>query len=71
MAVFLRNQIRDINFLNLYDPIDKFTAELMAFFLKNGMTVSAVARQMGITRATVYARLRKYKLTKPDDDDKI
>ena len=43
----------------------------MANFLSNGMSVSSVARQMGITRATVYSRLRKYDLIKPDEDLKV
>jgi len=51
--------------------LDFIGAQLMSNFLRNGMTISAVARQMGITRSTVYARLRKYNLLVPDDDDKV
>jgi len=42
--------------------MDRIVAEVAAFFIKNGMTVSDVSRQLGITRATVYAKLRKYDL---------
>ena len=43
----------------------------MANYLSNGMSVRAVARQMGITHSTVYKRLRKYNLIKPNAEDKI
>ena len=48
--------------IDISQPIDKISAELMAYFLSNGRTVSEVARQMGITRATVYSKLKKYDL---------
>lgn len=43
----------------------------MSNFIHNGMPVRAVARQMGITHSTVYARLRKYDLLVKTDDDRV
>ena len=40
-------------------------AQIMAFYITNGMTVRQVACQLGITHATVYSKLRKTGLMKP------
>ncbi len=48
--------------IDINQPLDKITAEIMARFLSNGMTVSQCSRQLGITRATVYAKIKKYNL---------
>lgn len=66
----IRNKLR---FRRVIDPrgtLDHIGAQLMVNFLVNGMTLTDVARQMGITRATVYAQLRRYGLIRPDDEDK-
>ena len=46
--------------IDIHSPIDLITAQLMAFFFKGGMPVSTLARQMGVARATVYSKLKKY-----------
>jgi len=64
---------KQFEFHEVIDPtgtLDYIGAQLMANFLYNGMTVRDVALQMGITHSTVYRRLRKYKLIKPNEDDK-
>jgi len=48
--------------IDIFQPLDLITTQLIAFFLGHGMTVTNCARQMGITRATIYARLKKHNL---------
>lgn len=67
----IRQQFR---FHAIIDPnmtLDKIGAYLMANYLYNGMSIQKIARQMGITRATVYRRLRKYDLIRTDDEDRV
>ena len=66
MPLPLREPGRQIEALNLYQPLDSIVAELMSMFLTNGMSVSNLARQMGITRATIYSKLKKYELAKTE-----
>lgn len=49
------------------DSLDLMTAKIIAHFISRGFTISKVARQLGITRSTVYSKLKRHKLvnTKP------
>lgn len=51
--------------INYNCSLDYISAQIMAFFISGGMTVSDVALQLGITRATIYRKLRKHKMLLP------
>jgi len=65
VPILRSSRIVDIINIDLNLPLDEIGGRLCALFIGNGMTVSECARQLGITRATVYAKLRKYDLLKP------
>jgi len=50
------------------DTLDFTCAKIIAYYIAKGLSVSKVARQLGLTRATIYKKLRKYKMlqTKPN-----
>jgi hypothetical protein len=70
MPGLIRNKLKFHRVIDPRGTLDYIGAQLMTNFLVNGMTISDVARQMGITRSTIYDRLRKYDLIEPDDDHK-
>lgn len=57
--------------IDINGTLEYISAQLMCNFIHNGMSVSNVSRQLGMTRSTVYARLRKFGLIKPHDEDKV
>ncbi len=67
----LRKQFKFSPVIDPRGTLDYIGAQLMANFLYNGMSITKLARQMGITRHTVYTRLRKFELIHKTDDDKI
>ena len=67
----LRKQFKFTPVIDPRGTLDFIGAQLMANFLRNGRTVRSVARQMGITHSTVYARLRKYDLIHKTSEDKV
>jgi len=71
LPAVIRNQFFFSPVIDPRGSLDFIGAQLMSNFIHNGMSVSSVARQMGIARATVYARLRKYKLMNPPDDGNL
>lgn len=60
IPIDLESRCIPADFINVYDTIEKITTDLMSIFLHQGMTVSNLARQMGITRSTIYSRMKKY-----------
>ncbi len=64
-------KLKPITKINTQTPLDMMQALLISWFLQNGMTISNIARQLGLTRSTIYAKLRKYNLWKPDDEHKL
>jgi hypothetical protein len=59
IPIVSRIDLKDIESIDIHQSLDEITCDLITFFVKNGMTISDVARQLGITRATVYAKLRR------------
>ncbi|GAI60589.1 unnamed protein product [marine sediment metagenome] len=62
-----KNKIYPVTEIDINCHLDRIVAQVMAFFITNGMTVRQCARQLGITHATVYTNLRKAGLMKPSD----
>lgn len=61
----LLKRIVPVHLIDFTCHLDKICAQLMAFYLSNGLSISECARQLGITRSTVYATLRRNGLLRP------
>jgi len=50
--------------IDMNADLSLISAQLIARYISKGMTTAEVATQLGITKATVYAKLRKHQLLK-------
>ncbi|MCK5609834.1 hypothetical protein KAR91_48630 [Candidatus Pacearchaeota archaeon] len=71
LPAVIRKQMNFTPVIDINGTLEYISAQLMCNFIHNGMSVSNVSRQLGMTRSTVYARLRKYNLIRPSDEDKV
>jgi len=51
--------------IDMHSSLSIISAQLIARYIGQGMTTAEVAKQLGITKATVYAKLRKHGLIRP------
>lgn len=65
------NNLQTVIVLSHRDSMDFMQGKIMCWFLKHGYTISQCARQLGITRATVYSKLREHNLIKLGEDGKF
>lgn len=65
------NNMKSVITLSKHDELDFMIAKILCWFLKHGYTISQCARQLGITRATVYSKLRKYNMIQLGEDAKL
>ena len=63
------SRLKIISDIDISEPLDITLTKIVAFFIGNGMSVADVAKQLGTSRATIYARLKKYNLLKTQSND--
>ena len=64
-------RVKHVEHVDLTGTIDFISAQIMAKFINRGMSISNVARQMGITTSTIYTKLAKYDMIILDPKKKI
>lgn len=67
----IRKQLKHHAVIDIRGTMEYIFAQLACNFIHNGMSVSEVARQFGVERCTIYAKLRKFDLIRKGDEDKI
>jgi len=59
VPIVSRIDLKNVESIDMSGSLDEIVCDLVTFFVYQGMSISDVARQLGITRGTVYSKLRK------------